>query len=222
MFPIAISAFRWIGWLAYLTGALLIVTNTVADFGPGGEGIFIGQRGAIGEQPVWLLCLYVHVASGVVCLIASLPQLSRMVLRGFPKLHRWSGRIYAATMLILVCPSGMYLALHAKGGVLGKAGFLLLGAATFHTTLRGVTSMIGGSRDLAAHRGWMTRSFAFAASAITFRILHLVFFQLGLAEETNYVTSLWLSVLGNAAVAELVLRRRSRSSAISSPIPSVS
>ncbi len=222
MFSLVIATTRWIGWFAYLTGALLIVANTVQDFGPGGAGHFIEERGEAGQQPLWLLCLYVHVAAGVVCLIASLPQLSRLVLRGIPKLHRWCGRVYVAAVLILLCPSGMYLALHAKGGLLGKTGFLLLGAATFFTTLRGITSMMGKTRDLALHRASMTRSFALVASAITFRVYHIVFFQAGLPEETNYIVCLWLSILGNVAVAELVLRRRRpRVAAMPLSIPSI-
>ncbi|RYD61666.1 MAG: DUF2306 domain-containing protein [Verrucomicrobiaceae bacterium] len=113
------------------------------------------------------------------------------------------------------------IAFFAKGGLAGQTGFLLLGGATFHTTLRGVISMIGGSRDLIAHREWMIRSFAFAASAITFRIYHFVFFLCGVSEDTNYVTSLWLSILGNAAAAELVIRRRSRVPTLSATIPSM-
>ena len=216
------TVIRWIGWAALLAGALLITENSLRDFGPGGEGIFVEQKGEIGRQPLWSFCLYVHVAAGIVCLLAVLPQFSRKLLRRIPALHRWCGRIYAASVLFIVCPTGIYLAFFAKGGLAGQTGFLLLGAATFHTTLRGVTSMIGGSRDLAAHREWMTRSFAFATSAITFRVYHVAFFLGGMAETLNYVTSLWLSILGNAAVAELVLRRRSRSLAITSPIPSIS
>jgi hypothetical protein len=216
------TVFRWIGWAALLAGALLITENSLRDFGPGGEGIFVEQKGEIGRQALWKGCLIVHVSAGIICLLAVLPQFSRKLLRRIPALHRWCGRIYAASVLFILCPTGIYLAFFAKGGLAGQSGFLLLGAATFHTTLRGVTSMIGGSRDLAAHREWMTRSFAFAASAISFRIYHFAFFLGGMAETPNYVTSLWLSILGNAAVAELVLRRRSRSLAISSPIPSIS
>ena len=215
------TALRWIGWAAFLAGALLITENSLRDFGPGGEGIFIEQRGELGRQPHWKGCLIVHVAAGIVCLLSVLPQFSRKLLRWIPGLHRWCGRIYAASVLLIVCPTGIYLALFAKGGLAGQAGFLLLGAATFHTTLRGVTAMIGGSRDLVAHREWMTRSFAFTASAITFRVYHFAFFLGGMAETTNYIASLWLSILGNAAVAELVLRRRSRPLAIPSPLPSV-
>ena len=215
------TVIRWIGWAALLAGALLITQNSLRDFGPGGDGIFVEQKGEIGRQPLWSFCLYVHVAAGIVCLLSVLPQFSRMLLRRLPALHRWCGRIYAVSVLFVLCPTGIYLAFFAKGGLAGQTGFLLLGVATFHTTLRGVTSMIGGTRDLTAHREWMIRSSAYAASAITFRIYHFAFFLIGMAEVTNYVTSLWLSILGNAAVAELVLRRRSRVPTFSSTIPSM-
>jgi hypothetical protein len=212
---------RWILGAAFVAGSLLIIDNSLRDFGPGGHGIFVGQKGDIGRQPLWRACLNLHVAAGIVCLLAVLPQFSRRLLRRIPALHRGCGRVYAASVLLFLCPSGIYLALFAKGGLAGQAGFLLLGAATFHATLRGVTAMLGGSRDLAAHRRWMTRSFALAASAITFRILHFLFFEAGVAEETNYVASLWLSILGNAAAAELILRRRPRVAASSLSIPSI-
>jgi hypothetical protein len=216
------TVLRWIGWAALLAGALLILESSLRDFGPGGEGIFVEQKGEIGRLPLWSFCLHVHVVAGIVCLLSVLPQFSRKLLRRIPALHRWCGRAYAASVLLFLCPTGIYLALFAKGGLAGQTGFLLLGVATFHTTLRGVTSMMGGSRDLAVHREWMTRSFAFAATAITFRVYHLGFYLLGMAGDTNYVTSLWLSILGNAAVAELVLRRRSRVPVLSSTVPSIS
>ena len=201
------SAVKGVGWFFYLAGALLILANSIADFGPGGEGLFIGQKGAIGHNPVWLLCLRLHVAAGLVCLLSCLPQFSRALLRRVPSLHRRCGKIYAASVLFLLCPTGIYLALSAKGGLAGRTGFLLLGAATFHTTFLGVAVMRGPRRDVAAHRRWTTRSFALAATAITFRIYHILFFQFGLPEDANYVVSLWLSILGNAALAELILRR---------------
>ena len=207
------------GWLLLAAGTVLIAANSVADFGPGGEGLFISQKGELARQPLWLLCLQLHVVAGTVCLVSCLPQFSRALLRRVPSLHRRCGKIYAASVLCLLCPTGMVLALSAKGGFPGKTGFLLLGAATFYTTLRGVAVMREPSRDVARHREWMTRSFALAASAITFRLYHVAFFAIGLAEETNYLVSLWLSILGNAAVAEMALHRRPRPHAASSSIP---
>jgi hypothetical protein len=138
-----------------------------------------------------------------------------------PSFHRRCGKIYSASVLGLLCPTGMVLALSAKGGFPGKAGFLLLGAATFYTTLRGVAVMREPSRDVVRHRKWMTRSFALAASAITFRLYHVAFFEIGLAEETNYLVSLWLSILGNAAVAELAHHRQPHLHTVPSSIPTI-
>ena len=212
---------RWIAWGALLAGTLLILENSVADFGPEGRGVFVAQKGEIGQQPLWQFSLRLHVVAGIVCLLSVLPQFSRKLRCRIPALHRGCGRAYAASVLLFLCPTGLYLAFFAKGGPPGVAGFLLLGAATFHATLRGVTAMFGPSRDLAAHRRWMTRSFALAASAVTFRALHFLFFEAGVPEEVNYVASLWLSILGNAAVAELILRRRSRVAALPVSIPSI-
>jgi hypothetical protein len=62
----------------------------------------------------------------------------------------------------------------------------------------------------------MTRSFAFAASAVSFRVFHTVGYMAGVSVETNYVACLWLSLFANAAAAEWVIRRRQ---AISFPNP---
>ena len=67
----------------------------------------------------------------------------------------------------------------------------------------------------------MTRSFALVATAVTFRIYHVAFFHAGLADETNYVASLWLSLLGNAAAAEWILRRRAEARSLATSIPSI-
>jgi hypothetical protein len=49
-------------------------------------------------------------------------------------------------------------------------------------------------------------SFAQVASAISFRIYHFAFQRLDFPYETNYIASVWLSVIGNAALAELWIR----------------
>jgi hypothetical protein len=54
----------------------------------------------------------------------------------------------------------------------------------------------------------MIRSFALTASTVTFRIYHTLGYLAGLEADTNYVASLWLSLLGNAAATELILNRK--------------
>ena len=199
---------QWLAWFLYLAGCLLILSNTVADYRPGGPGIFIFQKGGIGESMVWKTSLYIHIAGGLLCLFAALPQLSGKLVARFPSIHRRAGKIYAASVLFLVCPTGFHLALFAKGGFFGKLGFLTLAFAAFYTTLAGWRAVMPPQRDMAAHRVWMIRSFALTASAVTFRIYHTLGYLAGLEADTNYVASLWLSLLGNAAAAELILHRK--------------
>lgn len=207
----------WTAWLAYLAGALLILWTSYQEYGPGGSGYFILEKGAVGEQPLWRVSLYVHIISGVVCLLSALPQCSRTLLRRWPSLHRISGRIYGMAVIFLLAPTGFHLAFYAKGGLPGKLGFLTLAVASFHTTLAGWRTAMPATRDLDAHRKWMLRSFALASSAITFRIYHMAGYMAGLPEQTNYIACLWLSILGNLAVAEAILRPRA--SNLPSPHP---
>lgn len=199
---------RSLAWLLYAAGCLLIVWNSIADYLPGGAGLFIADKGAIGENPWWRASLHVHIVSGIVCLFAALPQFSRRLIRRLPALHRLSGRLFGLMVLLFVAPTGIHLALHAKGGAPGKLGFLTLACGTLLATVHGWRAALPAHRDLAAHRAWMTRAFALVASAVTFRIFHTVGHLAGLGPDANYVLCLWLSLLGNAAVAEIVIRHR--------------
>lgn len=203
-----LRGFQWLGWLAYLAGSVLILMNSIADYRPGGYGLFIFEKGLIGENPVWRTSLYTHIIGGLICLFAALPQLSNRLLRLYPAIHRICGRIYGMSVLFIVCPTGFHLALYAKGGFLGKLGFLTLSLAAFHTTLAGWRAVFPPQRDMTAHRAWMTRSFSLAASAISFRIYHTLGYLAGIEADTNYVTCLWLSLLGNLAIAEIIIHRK--------------
>lgn len=203
-----LRAISWIAWLGYLAGCLLILHNSLDDYLPGGYGLFISQKGEIGESPVWRGSLYLHIIAGLLCLFAALPQFSRALLTRVPALHRICGRVYGMSVLLLLCPTGFHLALYAKGGFLGKLGFLTLSVLAFHCTLAGWRAVMKPHRDMTAHRAWMIRSFALAASAITFRIFHMLGYLYGLEENVNYVACLWLSIFANLAIAEMILQRR--------------
>jgi hypothetical protein len=199
---------RMISWFAYLVGCVLILHNSAQDYLPGGYGLFISQKGEVGESPLWRGSLYVHIIAGLLCLFAALPQFSRALLSRIPALHRICGRVYGMSVLLLLCPTGFHLALYAKGGFLGKLGFLTLSVLMFHCTVAGWRAVMPPRRDMAAHRAWMIRSFALAASAITFRLMHMAGYFCGLEETVNYVLCLWLSIFINLGVAEMILQRR--------------
>ncbi|MEP4079875.1 DUF2306 domain-containing protein [Haloferula sp.] len=215
------TTLRTISWMVLILGTVLIFGASVDYFVIGDSGHFIEEKGDVGGDVVWLAMLFAHVSSGLLALLSSLLQFSRKLLSRIPALHRWLGRIYVVSVLGILCPSGFYLALFAKGGFWGRLGFLLLGVLTFHFTLQGFLALRRGSRDMNRHIEFMIRSFAMLTTAITFRIGHLTFYLLGMDDATNYLVSLWLSIGGNALLAEWAIRRmlnrRTSISAITTP-----
>ena len=65
-------------------------------------------------------------------------------------------------------------------------------------------------RQIARHREWMTRSYAFIFTGVIFRLGLFLLPALGLSFDTAYVVSAWISWPINLAVAEVLLRRRRR------------
>ncbi len=192
------------GWLAFLLFGGLIVRNSVGYFHSLDAMPFLMEKEEVSQQGVWRVSLVLHVAAGILCMAAAVMQFFRGITRRWPAMHRWLGRTYAWSVIWVVCPTGFYLALYAKGGLPGQTGFMVLGVITLFTTWRGVAEMKAGRTR--PHVRWMIRSFAMVTSAITFRLCHLAFSFTDWAYETNYLASLWLSILGNGAIGECLAR----------------
>jgi hypothetical protein len=215
---IAARTLGFAGWLVFLYCGALIAQNSLGYF-HAYEGMpFVEEKTPISAHPVWRWALITHAAAGIVCFAASILQFFRGITRRWPGVHRWLGRIYAWAVLGVVCPTGFYLSLFAKGGLAGQAGFLLLGALTLYTTSRGVSEMVAGRTR--PHIRWMIRSFAMVTTAITFRVLHIAFSYTRWEYETNYLSSLWLSILGNAVIAEWLIRKFIPTATVSIPATS--
>lgn len=201
--------FKLIAWLALVGFSWLIVENSLPYLSANNRISFLEERPWLAANTIWRATLGMHVAGGIVCILSSLLQFHRPLLRRLPSLHRYLGRAYTISVIGILCPTGFYLSFFAKGGAAGVAGFLLLGVLTFGTTLRGWLCMRRGqTRD---HIIWMIRSFAMITTAITFRIYNIGLYELGMDEDAIYNVALYLSLAGNAAVAEgLILRMKLR------------
>ena len=198
---------RILAWLILVLLTGVMIRNNLIYFSAPRMHPFVWEKGALAEHPFWLACLVIHVGAGLVCLAASFLQFFRPMLRHFPFLHRWLGRIYMISVLAFLAPTGFYLAFFANGGTAGIAGFLLLGVLTTVTTWKGWMAMRAGRT--AEHLVWMIRSFAMITTALSFRTEHIIFQMMGIQPETCFLMALYLSILGNALVAEcLILRIR--------------
>jgi hypothetical protein len=108
-------------------------------------------------------------------------------------------------VLWMAGPTGLVLALTAKGGHWGSAGFAIAGALWWLTTWQGYVAI--RRRDISAHIRAMIRSYCWALSAPVFRVLQITLFLAGVDDATNYIASLWLSVAVSIALAESCLYR---------------
>ena len=199
-FQLCIRIFAWLA-LVFFSG-LLIYNGLPYLNAPRTHG-FVWEKGALADRPVWLIALVIHVIAGMVCLLSSLLQFFRPMLRRAPWLHRWLGRIYVWSILAFLSPTGFYLAFFAHGGSLGTLGFLLLGVITTVTTWKGWVAM--RRHQIQQHVAWMIRSFAMVTTALTFRIEHIIFQEIGITPETGFLVALYLSIIGNGVVAEALL-----------------
>jgi len=184
--------------------SVLLIHNALPFFSFADDVPFLLEKGFLVHQPVWRVGFYLHVAGGVVCLLAALPLFSRTLLRRVPRLHRGLGYTYVISVLGLVVPAGLYMSLFAKGGFWGRLGFLAIGFTLLYTTWRGFERV--RARDFKRHQAWMIRSYAMVASAISFRVFYLGLYALEIPNE--YVLGIWMSLLVNAALAELCIRQR--------------
>jgi hypothetical protein len=79
----------------------------------------------------------------------------------------------------------------------------------FWTTYKGFVTA-ARDKNYVAHKYWMIRSYAMALTAVTFRVYHIVFHEFGVDGFTNYSVSLWISILGNALIAEGIIFLQSK------------
>ena len=95
--------------------------NFGSDFLRGRERHFFG---------VYQWMFYVHILSGPVALILGLILIVERARARFPKWHRYLGRIQVSCVLLLVTPSGLWMANHAAAGPVAGVGLAALAFAT--------------------------------------------------------------------------------------------
>ena len=125
-------------------------------------------------------------------------QLSRWVRRRWPALHRASGWVSAAAILVGGI-SGLSMAQHAQGGWLSRIGFSMLALLWLGITANAIRLAV--RREFARHGTWMAYSIALTTGAITLRVmLGVGTGVMGWPFMPVYVTVAWASWMFNLAV----------------------
>src|SRR5262245_10113131 len=182
---------RW--WTVLTIGACAaIVVSNAIYFQNGATPRFLLEKGDLARAPWWLAAFYFHVVGASVCLASGIPLMFPRWTRIHPAGHRFLGYVYLNAVLWMAAPSGLVLALTAKGGLLGTSGFALAGILWWRSTWSGYRAIRQGR--IRVHIRAMVRSYCWALSAPAFRAIQAALFLLGLEDGSNYVISLWLSI----------------------------
>ena len=157
--------------------------------------------------------LYVHIGGACLALLLGPLQFATALRARFTRVHRWTGRVYIAAVLV-AGTAGLILAPVSEAGFVGFFGFgglaviwLVSAVAAYRTARAG---------DFRAHRAWMIHNFAMTYAAVTLRLwlgilvaVHLAFGLEGSQAFTNaYAAVPFLAWLPNLVIAEIMIARR--------------
>lgn len=156
--------------------------NFESDFLHGREAYFFG-----GYQ--W--AFYAHVIAGPITLVLGLVLVSKRFRRRFPRWHRWLGKAQVLIVVLLLAPSGLWMAYYAETGAVAAVGFAVL------AILAGTCAMIGWrlavSRRFVEHRLWTWRCFLLLCSAVVLRLIGGLATVTGTGGEWSYPFAAWAS-----------------------------
>jgi uncharacterized membrane protein len=162
-----------------------------SDFLLGREAYFYGPYS-------W--AFYAHLISGPTSLIVGTILVSDRFRQWAPKGHRRLGRLQIANVLLVVAPSGLWMAWYAATGAVAGAGLGLLAIATAACAAAGWRAAV--ARRFQEHRRWMWRTYLLLCSAVVIRLIGGTATALHVDAEWVYPVSAWASWVGPLAVFE--------------------
>jgi hypothetical protein len=182
-----------LGYINYLP------PNFRSDFLIGREAYFFGAY-------AW--AFYTHIVVGPVTLLLGLVLVNERFRMRFPRWHRTLGKVQGMLVLLLLVPSGLWMAGYAQTGAVAGAGLAALAVATATCVLFGWRRAV--QRRFAEHRRWMWRCFLLLCSAVVLRLVGGFVTVTGIGEEWGYPMAAWVSWVGPIAIYELsgVLKSR--------------
>lgn len=165
--------------------------NFEADFLLGREAYFFGA---------YRWAFYAHLVAGPLTLVLGTVLVSERSCRSAPQWHRRLGRLQVAVVLLVLAPSGLWMARYAATGAAAGVGLSLLAVATAGSALLGWRMAV--ARRFEEHRRWMARMYVLLCSAVVIRVIGGAATVLGVDAEWGYPASVWVSWVGPLAIFE--------------------
>ena len=154
--------------------AILIVKVTLSVllqygdyFPPNFESDFLRGR----ERYFWgpyHWAFFAHLISGPVSLVLGVILANELFRKRAPLWHKRLGRVHVTCTLLLLAPSGLWMACYATG-VIAATGLASLALGTAACAALGWRAAV--ARRFGDHRCWMGRTFVLLCSAVVLRMI---------------------------------------------------
>lgn len=162
------------------------------------------SRGFIGKFNAHPFASLLHVLPAIVFLMLVPIQFSARVRDGYPRYHRWAGRILLATAAAIGL-TGMYFGvLLPTHGAAEAYTIAIFGAFFLYAAGRALVAIRRG--DVVRHREWIIRTFASALGISTVRLVAIPVSMLVADLRVALVLSFWGGWVLTLAVAEVWIR----------------
>jgi len=155
-----------------------------SDFLLGRESYFYGP---------YATAFYAHLLAGPLTLLVGTVLISERFRRRWPRWHRALGKLQIACVLLVLVPSGLWMARYAATGAVAGAGLALLAIATATCAVLGWRAAV--ARRFDQHRRWMWRTYLLLCSAVVIRLIGGVATVLKVDALWLYPLSVWASWL---------------------------
>jgi hypothetical protein len=189
-------------WLFLWLGSFAITLSSLAYFHPDERAAFIIEKLPLPAEDLYVLVLRLHVIAAALALPGCLILSSKTLLKGWPRFHRWCGRVVGSLVISVLTPTGFYLAFFARGGWGATLGFLMSGVIVMAAMIQSIRA--ARAKRYASHRRFAFHVLGQLSVAVTSRALLFVLESSNLNPDVAYLVSLWIPVLGTFALVEFM------------------
>jgi uncharacterized membrane protein len=151
----------------------------------------------------------IHIVPGMLFMILGPLQFSAAIRARYLRWHRWSGRVFVASGLVIgVSALVMSFGMPAIGGVNQAAATTLFGAFFLFALSKGLWHI--RRSEITLHREWMIRAFSIGLAVATIRPIIGVFFATsslsGLTPHEFFGIAFWIGFVLHLIAAETWIR----------------
>ncbi|GHA94553.1 membrane protein [Algimonas arctica] len=167
--PVLIGQWIFVAYILYAYGGPLIAGN------PAGMNAHLSDA-YVQSRTFGNVAVAAHLALAVIIHFFGPLQLVPAVRAKFPAFHRWSGRAFVVTVIIVVATGAYMLVARGIGAWTLRAGFAFQGFLILWFAWQ--TVRYARQRKFTVHMRWATRLFLAASAVWFFRVLIMIWFVL--------------------------------------------